>query len=121
MPRRIVRPVETLGGQGKLHCEGKVIAEVLYRLTVEQEYLVIDSSAGREEVRGFQGTSGTIRVIEGDDYLVGRDGLILVLDDGRGLQVMAKHQSLGAPMASIQILGSGPFITSDELRKALNN
>lgn len=121
MTRRIRRLKEPLIGKGILYSEGKRIADVQYRLRVEQEYLAIADFDGTEEVEGHCHVAGSVTVVEGDDYLIGKDDLILRLEGGRGLPVLVASQQMGTWVGGIRVVGSGDFITPDEMHRLLGS
>jgi len=89
--RKKYKSLESPSGAGEVWIGDDRIAKVTYSLNIEQEVLITEAFDGTEEIDGQKSVSGSIVVTEGETYLLGKENLILILQDGRRIRFFIKQ------------------------------
>lgn len=106
MNRKRRKTLEEPKGTGYVHLQGKSIARVSYWLRVEQEVHIVDSLAGSsEEVEGLTSAAGILRVQEGEQNLDGKEGLSLLMEDGRQADFIVTRHVFSTGVLNIKVSG----------------
>ena len=107
--RRERRTIDNLSGVGKVTQNGEEIATVSYDLEVTQEFIIIRSHSGTQEVPALKNIRGSLFSISGEAIPLTRDLYTLILQDQRELDCILTPRSGG----SYAFSGSGDIRDTD--------
>lgn len=107
MVTRKKRTLENPTGLGEVWEANKKIAKVRYNLSVQQEILIQETFGSNQELEGHKMTTGSIFVLEGERNLIGKNRLVLHMQDGRKVDFLIK--SIYSSSGSYQVQQAGDF------------
>lgn len=106
MERRMRKIIDQLTGAGILKKDEKHIADVVYNLTIFQEYLITDED---EKIETTKEITGYFNVIVGDVGNELFDTFVLEFRDGRALGVNATRQDFRSKKFNISVNDASKF------------
>jgi hypothetical protein len=114
--RKRQQTVEKLEGIGKVYIGEEWLADVVYSLSVQQEFLSIRTQSGTSTTRpGLKNIRGEISVIKGqEDFAMNNQGpFTLRLQDGRKWEFLASLDDLTPATYQVVDAGEGLLDSQD--------